>query len=237
MSNTLKPSNPYTEHLKNINEKYLEFVSNNRVPFYAYMWGIDRKINVIHPNVRIMICSALLAVTIVLSIKHVWLIPAPIFMILCGVGSLWFHFSRKRSIDGLVTSLTAEERTSMAKALRDMLTTDTEMSVLASYKVESDSKSIKENFDSCHENLAIATREFAFNLICDKPDPMIVVESVQFLMFDEPINPAYWWDIELLGQYTYTGFVTRLETIKRIDQEKVADANNKKLLSEQLAAL
>lgn len=237
MSNTFKPLNPYPDLLKTINDKYLEFVSSNRVPFYAYMWGRDRKIDVIHPNGRIMICSAVLAFTIVLSIKHHWLIPAPIFMILCGLGSLWFNSSRKRSIERLGTSLTAEERTSMAKALRDMLSTDTEMSALANYKVESDSKNIKEQFDTCHENLTIAVRGFAFNLISDKPDPEIVVESVQFLMFDEPINPSYWWDVELLGQYTYTGFVTRLEAIKRSDQEKVADAKNKKLLSEQLAAL
>lgn len=235
MSKTAKPLNPYPELLTTINEKYMGFVESNRVPFHAYIWGIDRKNDVDTP--RLFVCFFLYAATVALSINHSFFPLITIFMFMCGAHALWIRFYRKRSIDRLVTSLTVEEKTSMAKALRDMLTTDTQMSTLANYKVESDSKLIKEYFDNCRENLTIATRGFAFNLISDKPDPMIVVESVQFLMFDELHKATYWWDIELLGQFTYTGFVSRLEAMKRDDQEKVADAKNQKLLSEQLAAL
>jgi hypothetical protein len=235
MPKTAKHQNPYPQLLKTINCKYVDFLSSNRFPTIAYIWGIDRKLEV--DQSRLILCFFLFATSVVVSIKHTWFVGIPIVMLLCGASALWIHLNRKRSIERLANSLTAEERTSMAKALRDMLLTETEISSLANYNVQSDSAEIKNYFGSCHENLTIAAKGFALNLISEKPDPLIVVESIQFLMFDEPHKPTYWWDIELLGQFTYTGFLTRLDAMKRQDQEKVADAENKKRLSEQLAAL
>lgn len=235
MSKSAKPHNPYPELFKTINDKYLKFVAWNRVPFHAYMWGIDRRLDVDQP--RLFLCFFLFAASILVSIKYPWFGGFTLFMFMGGALAYWIHFDRKRAIDALSSSLTMEERKSLAKVFRDMLICDSEMSRLANYKLESGSETLKGLFDDCHQNLTIAVKGFAFNLITDKPDPMTVVEAVQFLMFNETNKPKYWWDIELLGQYTYLGFLTRFGVIERDDLEKVAESKNQKLLSEQLAAL